>query len=481
MGVVDNIMGAVLVVLILLIAGIIYLSLFAREASQDISVTSTAFFNGINTNNFNTVLKITEENSQKSLGVLISEITYYRSLPAQSDDGPNVTGTLKDLLDTAFSTNDYYFKAEPELTQISLNFVFDGTPSSMLKRNVLANNLVNIIDFTQEKMDNKSRSEGRIPKNSVTADVYIMGPRGDKCNIFDDLNRVDINCHGIRSNEIYLSEDMMQGLFVPGFLLDYEMYPPFGFEWIEEDANREDSYVANEEDYYQADWGFGTAYVSHKLSSAAYRNRLNLIFPVSDELSTSSIPDDCFYKTFIPDWVVCALCEDECPVERANISISKAIEVATDYNHVLIPVYGYGGDYEITHPQIYDWNGLAGTSRYVDGFGSPGNTWCDASGCGGCSEQQGGICFHPDCASILQEHMNRMADETNGIFIDLTASQQEFADTIFSTISNIMDQFTIEIGVKNESRERDVVEVKQPLPDGNSLPLKLWVYKNQNI
>ena len=52
---------------------------------------------------------------------------------------------------------------------------------------------------------------------------------------------------------------------------------------------------------------------------------------------------------------------------------------------------------------------------------------------------------------------------------------------ISDTIKENIEQYAIQIGEKIPYLERDVVETTQPLPNGQVVDVRLWVYKNKKI
>jgi hypothetical protein len=200
---------------------------------------------------------------------------------------------------------------------------------------------------------------------------------------------------------------------------------------------------------------------------------LSILFPMGDELSTSSIADQCFNAIDYPTWVGCSLCRDECPVTRSQNSISKGLTVALANSHIINPIFSYSCDYDYQpfftniYNQVYHPNPNATHA-------------CTQANCPGCTLNSSNVCFHPTCKDEILGQMEMLANQSGGRMIDL----QDIATmdlNISETIKQNIDQYAIEIGVLNPYQERDVVETTQPLPNGQLVDVRLWVYKNQKV
>jgi len=104
------------------------------------------------------------------------------------------------------------------------------------------------------------------------------------------------------------------------------------------------------EDFFAADWGAAIEYVSGKKTDITAG--LNIIFTVSDELSTSSLADS--YYTYKDSGIYIdaayeqyyALCDDSCPIDRSNRSVMRAIEAAKSNNVLVYPIFAYNCDFK---------------------------------------------------------------------------------------------------------------------------------------
>jgi hypothetical protein len=490
MGVVENIMSAVILMFIMLISGLVYMGSFAHDAIHNAGVKEDVFFDDAHINNLNNLLKITEPISQRPFGILLADAVYYRNNSLVfNNQSINITQKFSELIELSLGTNEYYFELKPRIIEVSMNFIIDGSPSLSEERKILATNLNGIIKSIEKKINESNKGYDRSDNSIVKADVFILGKSDNEgCRNFTDLGH---SCQIIGGNELYLKDEEVNEsmiiinntrLNIESFLNEHNMTPPYDTDWP--DGNQ----YPNPNDYYEADWGYGMGYASHRDEKTTLA-KLTLLFPMSDELSTSSIPENCFSKNY-QEFIVCSLCDDTCPVDRSLASVNKGIKIAKENLHVINPIFSYGCEYNYFYGDgiNYDtatsdsgWNKHDSYNSYTGGFGvdGPGQSLCSNTGCGGCYENTSSksICFHPNCAPNILDQMNLAANETGGQVISL--SDIDNMDVyINETIETNIDQFLISLGEKIKTRQRDVIEVSQPLPNGHIVDIKLWVYKN---
>ncbi len=486
MGVVEDIMGAVILLMILLISGLVYMTSFAHDTAKSVGTKENVFFDDSNINNLNNMLKITEPSSGRNMGVLLADAVYYRNDTLEfNNKSINITERLKELLNMSFGNTQYYLEVKPRIIEVSMNFIIDGSPSLEQERQKLADNLIDIIKNVEKKLNETNagyKYKVEMATNPVQAHIYVLGSKEEKCDLFNNITDPKnlIKCDVINSNELYLRNATVNtsNVFInntrfnlDAFLEYYNMTPPFGFAWVAHNS----SYQAPESDYYESDWGYGTAYASN-FDDKTTLAHLTLLFPMGDELSTSSISDSCFFipSPNLPAQRVCVLCEDNCPINRSMRSVIKGIEVAQDNNHVVNPIFSYDCDYQYQYDPFFNM-------MYDIVHGNPNGTTsnaCNAPDCDGCSFNGSvDICFHPTCRDAIHSQMALMANQTGGKIIDL-ADIATMDVNITDTIKKNIDQYALKVGEMLPYRERDVIETTQPLPNGELVDVRLWIYKN---
>jgi len=438
-------------------------------------------------------MKITEPVSGKSMGILLADAVYYRN-KTLSFNGQQVDVVQKTegLLNMSFGNTGYYLTVKSRIREVSLNFVVDGSSSMAANRDKLASSIQSMISRVEKKLNDTS-SGYDTQGTQVTATIYILSSNSGKCTIFDNLSDARIKCKVIGIADLYLNANNTRspswrnsnGPSTPttpttpnDFLRFYNMTPPISL-----------THNMRPNDLAEADWGYGTAYASF-MDAKTTPARLTFIFPVGDELSTTSIPDTCFYKTLSPDSIVCALCDGSCSFDRSLKSVQKGIEVAKANRHVIVPIFSYfcnylpdydfGGDTIDNCTLTSGYNQWDTYDAYTRSFGyDKGKTLCDNPGCTGCDFNATAreICLHPTCTGMLLNQMELMANETGGRVIYLN-DVAKMDTSIIDIVDNKIDQYAIEIGQKNTTLQRQVLETTQPIPGGQAIDVRLWVYSN---
>jgi len=458
--------------IILIIGGLVYMANFTGNAVSHIGLKHDVFSDDAYINNLNTVLKVTEPVSGRNMGTLLADAVYYRNGTLTFEENTiNITNRTKVLLDMAIGEGNYYLVIKPRIIEVSMNFIIDGSNSLIRERKNLADNLIEILANVERTLNETNTGE-ELSDQPVLAKIYILGSKPEQCDIYNILNDSRISCQMLQSRDLYTANATSNASQIiinntrfnlDSFLEYYNMTPPFGADWLLPTAGHD----ASEADYYESDWGHGTAYASY-FDSTTNLARLSLLFPMGDELSTSSIADECFFTPSYGEWIVCSLCTMDCPVNRSLKSVAKAVEVANDNRHVINPIFSYSCDYDYKpiYNQMYEQETATSTTNA-----------CGESTCQGCTrEPNGSVCFHPECQEDILSQMNIAANQTGGSVIHLENITQMDVD-ITATINHNIRQYTIEIGIRNGSRMRDVIESSHPLPNGQFVDMRLWVYK----
>lgn len=436
--------------------------------------------------NFNSVMLVTEQNTSKQMANLLSDAVFYRDDIINISGGSvNVTAELGELLDEVYGADRYYLEVNPKIIEVSLNFVIDGSPSLEDERERLAAELPTIVKKVWTKINETGNER-------VTADVFILEDEvqgSSLCNIFPNDKYHHINteaCVILDGDTMYLPEDLdlgnqtLETNSTEYFKHQYNLSAPFSnFSYI--NSIREGGI----KDYYGSDWGTGSAYVSLLRKDAA---RLVLIFPMGDELSTSSINDDCFdipLSSFSEraEQKICDICTSSCSALgetttelRSMKTVEKAIEVATANRHTVNPIFAYSCDYE--YKPIFN-------DQYEEVFGSSTADACGEGNCGGCSTVSNGnggtsTCFHPECKDDIIAQMNHLATETQGQVIDLVDIENLDYD-IENTIQQNVAEYRYSIGERREGDSKYVVSRVIPLPNKMLVDVKLHVYPGDRV
>ena|GEM_PF-4322351 len=464
MSVTENVMGGVIVMFIFLVAGAIVMHNLTEHTVSKVDLTKNKYLEEAYSSDFNAVLQATEPTTMRSFADLLTDALYYRQDNMTfGNTTVNVRDFFKGTLNAVIGEDRYYLEIKPKIIEVSLNFVIDGSDSLLDERQKLADELPSIIEGVKKKIYETG-------EEIVVANIYILGNKYDlkdrqKCDIYN-TNRADISCYTIGADELYAPpEDFNNETYDVNskdqYKVEFNVTPPYS------DAN----YVRNirkagEKDYYEADWGAGVAYASAHNKGMA---KLVVLFPVSDELSTSSIPDACFHISDIPRQKMCDLCDTNCPADRSAASVEKALQVAKANGHIVNPIYSFNCD--------YDYKPMFNTYFEIVHGRSTSNT-CGEAVCGGCSVNNG-VCFHPECEDVILEQMNHVAGETFGKVINLEDIQNLVYD-ISTTIDDNIEEYKFRLGAEYEHATRFVSERSLPLPNKLMTDAKLFIYPNKN-
>jgi len=358
------------------------------------------------------------------------------------------------------------------------------------ERQRLADTMVEI----KTKMEKKVNETLKSKKDDKLVIIKIYSLEKDHCDVFNNIPEIkddpDIICSVLTSDDLYYAgSDLSTGNITSSnitideqslisFKERYGMIRPYDSNSSWWGTSRAD----NLKYYTQSDWGFGTSYAIWH-NRKADLSKISIFFPMSDQLSTSSVSNDCFKRSGYSNYTVCSLCDDNCPFDRSMNSILSAINASRDYSSIINPIYSFNCDYEnIYNSTAADtWNACYGVNSYCRGFagGQPTTTWCADGACGGCSEQSGGtICFHESCTTTMYQQMQQMADATNGSIINL-ANISNINIDIERVIQQNLERYQFEVGYYNPQLPRDVVERTFFMPNNVPIDIRLWVYKNQ--
>mgnify|MGYP000226976997 CR=1 FL=1 len=448
---IENILGMIVLVIFILTIGLfVYTNNF-------VSITSSyegeeqKFLYTTHSNSFDTLLLLHDNSSQLSLSELTSLAAFEES-EVINNSGViiNITDEYIRYLDQIYGRNNYYVSIKPKVADVSLNFVIDGSSTLQDERERLATELPTLL--SKIKTQNYINGEEKI-----IANVFILGKKEEssesKCTLFDELYNAEITCTLLDHVDLYQRPEVVEGIETTDFnnyKIEYNIEAPYGSRESQVHSVRGDG---NIKDYYEADWGNGVAYVSALSKDTA---RLVLIFPMSDELSTSSISEACFTPTLLGknknegfrEQKVCDFCKKSCEdpnspsIVRAYETIENGALVAKDNGHVVYPIFAYDCDYP------YNTVTFNGYFDYVFGNGIPSSTACNEDVCGGCSEDLSqNVCFHPECETYILDHMEYLANETSGRVIDLD-DLDELIRSVEEGVKTTLNSFEHTIGIK---------------------------------
>jgi parallel beta-helix repeat protein len=474
MDTIQNIFGMLILIIFIISIGFLIYSSNVESISSTYSDQQLKFIHQSHSNTFNTILSVHDSESDTTLSDLTVQATQeQKEVVNISGILINVSEKYYNILDKTYGIGNYYLSITPKVADVSLNFVIDGSSTLEDERQELADKLPSLIDTIKSQ-------NGVTGENTIIANVYILGAQKNASDnacesIFKKSQNAAINCEYLGNVELYEKPETDSIIDIVDFntyKIDYNIVSPYGSN--EETVNSVRASSGGIEDYFEADWGAGVAHVSAKAKDSA---RLVLIFPMSDELSTSSIAQTCFTSTLIPgvngddrrEQKVCDFCELSCSdpatVARALKSVKQGAEVAKDNNHVVYPIYAYTCD--------YPYNKVIFNAYFEDIFGEkPATTACNSLSCGGCSEDaSGNVCFHPECEDTIIEQMEFLANETQGAVINLE-NIDELVNSVQKGILTTLNSFQLKVG---EKKNRSKFVYTRSLILGNKLSTEIYL------
>jgi len=454
--------SAVLLAALFIIAGTALFSEVSRQGLEKAESKQLFFRADREETNLNALLQAEEPESGLPMSVMLGKALMSRGrLVNYGDKSINVTKHFKELLDYSYGEGNYYFELSVPFILLNLNFVIDGSGSLAEEREALREVLPRIINLSRSLLP----EEGK-----VVSHVFILSDE-NLCSTYQELDRAIpwFSCRSIGFKELYE---------VPEPLWDNISPPSFGYASFQE--WNESRHFLQAEEFFSADWAAGSAYASYTYFSNPLLNSvpgLNIIFPISDELSTSSIASSCFTSRDDEYSLVCSLCEDSCTngdaVARSHRIVRNAISLFQKTLDIVNPIYSFECDLN------YSWI----VDRYTPGnrWGSPSPTWCESPNCAGCSGARPNACYQPNCNIHVQSQMEELARATHGVALNLGGNLNALESKLREALQRNMEdnKYLITIGARKEDESRYSALRRIPLPNNFFATAKLWVYEER--
>lgn len=473
MGVVENVFGAVIAVILLIMLGVALTTQLANNTRIQQKLTKQQYLQELYSSNLDSIIDFKHIQTGKSIGLLLSNTVFYgREVLRYPIKGTkcsvNASLELKKLMDTIFGEGKYYVIIEPFITNVSLVFLFDGSDSLKEERQYLAN-------IIQDMLANLS---SRFNLN-IQAKVYVLS----RYNISSDNNpcRVftNIQCETLQGNKLYcpspnyntMSCDCDEEQEANDYRCKYDIIAP-----KLSDPNRPTS------DYYEADWSAGVAFIANQSSKRL--SELIIIFPISDELPTSSIPEQCFETDFHDQTGflrtgcdICELSNDSSTAERAWRSVLRTNNMLKQLPR--IKIYALNAhSYDVTSCDYrYDILRHAAVKQYLNAQESI-KTYCEPEHnlqvvCKGCFDNpprdivneshNAMVCFHPEVGDLINKTMTNISKTTNGKML-LLSNAQRIPSLISEALQHAKESYTFRIGNKEQNPSIQSIGFERFLP-----------------
>lgn len=511
MTLVENIIGTIMVLFFFLIAGMIITANITKTTKENIEAKEMSFFDDQYANNVNSLLLISERNTKKSMANLLGSALYYRNNTFNfRNQTVNITAQFEELLDAVFGKGKYYMLIRPQVKEIGLKFIIDGSPSLDDERQELSDNLHLIVQ------------EAAKGNKTVDVAIYILKDDTEICGKFfpspslwdgirQKLGMADTKLVG-SCETIHGEESNMDDSYIYAVQQERDYRQQFGINAPYTLAQFSGT-GRDLEEFYESDWASGSAFASNEANERIFA-LVNILFPMSEELAGSSKPDECLLET---SWrssskadesrrFFCDTCWQSCDLDASTDTAtearsSKLVVNATNFivsnNHIVNPILATGCNYQAER-SVNVWRGrnLAYNDPNLGGQVVPvrntiadilGNSFCRDTNCRGCGIKPGvtdqtqfyqNVCFHPNCQNFeLENQMKIMADATSGNVIKLS-DLDSLTYQVRQSINRNLENIKIELGVKRNESERYVFHRVLPLPkEQRFADFSLFVYK----
>ncbi len=261
-------------------------------------------------------------------------------------------------------------------------------------------------------------------------------------------------------------------------------------------------------EFYEADWASGIAYASSQAREVNFA-RINILFPMSEELTTSSKPHKCIVdqtlqantSSVIIKRFFCDTCAESCSnstmtmtatENRSFILLRRVLAYVQSNNHIVDPIIAIGCNYKEQYNWTQwnlDYNLYNKTPSYYAGDPPIGASYCSDPRCGGCeinpsllplhvSQESKNVCFQFKCKSKVTQQMSIIAEDTGGELIMLN-NLTSLSYNVRDSINHNLDKIKIEFGEKHDDYERYTFTRVLPLPQENLFAeMSVWIYKN---
>lgn len=471
----DSIVNIIIILAAVIVLATVISTVIIKNTAQDAAQDRNIFFEERTNAAVDAILTSTENSSGLKMSELMgmSMWTLQKNIQVGSAS-VDLTNETKVRFDRVFGVNNYYLRLEPVIQGVSVMFVLDSSSTVSEEREKINQTLAIIRERIKDIIDVTGDEK-------IITHIYLLPSEGDSdCDMFNDLSLPDTTCTQWDQDSLYRR-------------INYEGWERPGFAGMSYENWAIQNYVARPIDFAESDWAAGVAAAALEYKQnprLRVTTNINLIFPLSDELPTSSKSDSCFVQTDLWKFVLCSMCQDTVPVERSRRAIEQAIEFANNASSIVFPIYSVNCDYrELYYAGFNDFSTF--DNPYENQFSGPPqshtftendfpqDSWCHQDACGGCTIQGNPdnpeMCFHDNAFDELRYQMSWIANETNGTVFDVN-NVESIPDQIVFAFQQTVAYYDFAIGFKDAQRDRFVYDKVVPLPNGALGRIELWVY-----
>jgi hypothetical protein len=462
----------VIIMAVVLLVVTVVTSVIIKNSTQDMAQDRNVLREEQTDVAINAILQSTVNQTSTSLSKLIGQSIYeVNTQIVVNSETIDITNTTKDYFDLVFGEDKYYLTIDPVVQGVSLMFVIDSSSTVQSERETIAAEL----EYIRNETKSIIKTSG---EETLFITIFLLPTNGDSdCTLFDNLALPDTTCIQLDSVTLY-NELLDIGWQRPGF----------GIGTFEQWAST--SPFATPVHFSGSDWAAGVANAALFYNNSFFlqtATNLNLIFPLSDELSTSSKADFCFQLDDFGEFVACNLCNAACPVNRALQGIEQAIPIVQSSKSVVFPIYSVNCDFRYTA----GWNEFSSNANLevyldppktpLDQNDFPGDSWCHQDACGACEPAPNYntnnplMCIYESCAPVLLDQMEVLASATDGQVFNIV-NANEIPENIITAFDDTINQYNFTIGEQRNDTDRFVFEKVIPLTESLRGRLQIWVY-----
>ncbi|MFT4309838.1 MAG: hypothetical protein ACMXYL_05120 [Candidatus Woesearchaeota archaeon] len=488
MGLIDNLIGAVLLLSLVIISTLIIAINANQDMIADLNFKRMSNIQEKHQMSLNTLMALTEPTSGQSYGRLLSRSLVNRDdVIMIGDNAFNVTRKINRGLDIVYGPDNWYYEVFPVISDIRIVFVLDGTSSIDNEREILEENIGMIISSVNDSLHITFGDS--VP--SLAFRVYITTEDDHKCAYFNSLVIEGFEgCFNVRKSDMYADYD---GIVYP--MPSSVMGGSIGNTFYNEDT------------LYRGDWMGGLVYATNDTIGLLSDpdDSIVIMFPMTDEMTTGSVPNECYsqgeplysgssdeelYEGIVNiNAGICAFCLEECPNTRSEHQFEAGMEILSSLQSGLSH-YRVLGVFSLDCETEYglSWNDIttADIFNYInDNFGtdrpSDGSNWCELDSCRGCDSSPDDntmICWRSSCVDDTIEQLRLLSEGYVKDIIYLDVIEDIPTEIVYNVRSIISGQARTG-GVRRDDAERYVVSYELLLPGNIIFPYMVWVYEDR--
>lgn len=470
MALLEDVVSMIIVVFFLLIVGAVVAGTLFTESAQSLEQEQTRYLQDYYGTSVNSFVNFRESQTGLPVHVLLGNYISRGERTVISSDRTgdvDIEVALDSILSDFYGEDNYYMTVRQDYVDTTFSFVIDGSDSVRIEREIIADELEDILLSVTELFGDADAS--------ITANVYILARSDKKDELCEPFDEDIVSCDTFAYDSLYRNEPELD--FIPEF-------------------NNFDRHT----DYLESDWIAGSirseTLFRQELDGIDLAEEVHMIIPVFDQISGSSVPTECFEASGTFNYRACRLCLPGCPVDRVAANLDNLSDYLSerDPNSVAIPVFSFDCNFRDLHgwkefPAPDYSSFVAGRESLADDEGL-----CNLDNCEGCRPAGSGdpgvdtpegvnynnVCFRSECEADIISQMDQLASDSGGQSVNIR-NRDEIGQAILETIEAVFEERRIEFGVQDPERTRYVYERAIVLPNLGDTQINLQVYEVPSV